>query len=66
MLSGGLKEESGTKWAQHEVLPAEASLRDVLKKRYSKNLKQIYRRTHVSKCDFNKVALQLYWNHISA
>ena len=29
-------------------------------------MQQIYRRTPMRKCDFNKVALQLYWNHISA
>ena len=27
---------------------------------------EIYWRTPMSKCDFNKVALQLYWNHTSA
>ena len=26
---------------------------------------QIYRRTPIPKCTFNKVALQLYWNHTS-
>ena len=34
--------------------------RRVLKKRYSENMQQIYRRTPMPKCDFNKVALQLY------
>ena len=34
--------------------------RGVLKKRCSKNMRQIYRRTPMPKCDFNKVALQLY------
>ena len=29
-------------------------------KRYSENMQQIYRRTPMPKCDFNKVALQLY------
>ena len=39
----------------------------VLRKRCSKNIQQIYRRTPVSKCDFNKVAfgmgvlLYIYW-----
>ena len=32
----------------------------------SENIQQIYRRTAMPKCDFNKVALQLYWNHTSA
>ena len=29
-------------------------------------MQQIYRRTPIPKCDFNKVALQLYWNDTSA
>ena len=40
--------------------------RGVLSKRCSENLQQIYRRTPVLKCDLNKVALQLYWNHTSS
>ena len=36
--------------------------RCVLKKRLPENMQQIYRRTHMSKCDFNKVAKQLFWN----
>ena len=35
--------------------------RGVLSKR---NSEKIYRRAPMPKCDFNKVALQLYWNHI--
>ena len=35
-------------------------------KRCSENIAQIYRRTQMSKCDFNKVLKQLYWNHTSA
>ena len=34
--------------------------RGVFRKKYSENMQQIYRRTHMPKCDFNKVALQLY------
>ena len=34
--------------------------RDVLRKRYSENMQQIDRRTTMSKCDFDKVALQLH------
>ena len=34
--------------------------RGVLKKRCSENMQQIYRRTPMSKCDFNKVEKQLY------
>ena len=33
-------------------------LRGVLLKRCSENMQQIYRRTPMPKCDFNKVALQ--------
>ena len=34
--------------------------RGVLRKRCSENLQQIYRRTPMPKCDFNKIAKQLY------
>ena len=34
----------------------------VLKKRYSEVMQQIYRRTLMSNCDFNKVAKRLYLN----
>ena len=34
--------------------------RGVPRKRCSKNMQQVYRRTSMSKCDFNKVALKLY------
>ena len=40
--------------------------RGVPRKRWSENIQQIYRRTPMPKCDFNNVALQLYWNHTSA
>ena len=40
------------------------SLRDVPRKRYSENMQQIYRETPMPKCDFNKVALQIYSNFI--
>ena len=36
--------------------------RCVLKKRCSENMQQTYCRTPLSKCDFSKVAKQLYWN----
>ena len=32
----------------------------ILRKRCSENMQQIYSRTPMLKCDFNKVALQLY------
>ena len=35
----------------------------VLRKRCSENMQQIYKRKPLPKCDSNKVALQLYWNH---
>ena len=38
----------------------------VHRKRCSENIQQIYRRTPMPKCDFNKVVLQLYWNHTLA
>ena len=34
--------------------------RDILKKRCSENKQQTYRRTPMPKCDFNKVAKQLF------
>ena len=37
-----------------------------LRKRCSENMQLIYRRTPILKYDFNKVAKQLYWNHILA
>ena len=39
--------------------------RSVLSKTYSENMQQIYRRTPMQKCDFNKVAKQLHWTHTS-
>ena len=41
-------------------------LRCVLRKRCPENMQQIYGRTPVPKCDFNKVNLQLYWSCILA
>ena len=35
-------------------------------KSYSENMQQIYRRTPMPKCDFSKVAKQIYWNYTSA
>ena len=37
-----------------------------LEKSFLKICSKIYRRTTMPKCDFNKVALQLYWNHFLA
>ena len=40
--------------------------RRVLTKRCPENMQQIYGRTPIPKCDFNKAAKQLYWNHFLA
>ena len=40
--------------------------RGVPLKRFSENMQQIYRRTPMPKCDFNKDEKQLYWNRTSA
>ena len=39
--------------------------RGFLRKRCTENMQEIYRRTPIPKCDFNKVTKQLYWNHTS-
>ena len=39
---------------------SEAASRGIYRKRCSENMRQIYRKTPMPKCDFNKVALQLY------
>ena len=39
--------------------------RGVLRKRCSENMQQIYRRTSMPKCDFNKVALNYAANLLS-
>ena len=36
------------------------------RKRCSKNLQQIYRKTPMPRCNFNKVLKQFYWNHTPA
>ena len=40
--------------------------RGVLRERCSENMQQNYRWTSMPKCNFDKVALQLYWNRTSA
>ena len=45
---------------------SEAATQSVPRKRCSENRQQIYRRTPMLKCNFNKVAKQLYWNRTSA
>ena len=46
--------------AQVIVTYEKQSLRGVPKERCSENMQQIYSRTPIPKCDFNKVALQYY------
>ena len=41
------------------MIPRSSPPRGVLRKRCPKNMQQIYMRTPMPKCDFNKVALQL-------
>ena len=48
-------------WQGSEYASAEAA-----RQRCSEIMHQVYKRTAISKCDFNKVALQLYWNRTSA
>ena len=60
--SGG----SYTENAPEEWCGKKEPFRGVLKNRCSENMQQIYRRTPIPKCDFNKVAKQLYWNRTSA
>ena len=50
-----------TPWTQDVSFPVlEAVVRGVLKEKYSENMHQIYKRTHTPKCNFSKVAKQLY------
>ena len=44
---------------------SEAALQRCFYENVFKNMQQIYRRTPMPKCDFNKVPKQLYWNHTS-
>ena len=59
-------------WTKHTALERINSFlqkqpsRSVLRKRCSENIQQIYKRAPMPKCDFDKVGLQLYWNHTSA
>ena len=56
-------------WLMSEVLGEllrKQPFKGVLQKSYSENMQQIYRRTSMHKCDFNKDAKWLYWNHTLA
>ena len=46
--------------------PGRSLVGDVLRKIYSENIEQSYRRTLTPKCDLNKTAKPLYSNHDSA
>ena len=51
-------------WQCHKIFWSEASsYPEVFLGRYSKNMQQIYRRTRMSKCNFNKLA---NWHRTSA
>ena len=45
---------------------AKIQIIEAVHQRCSENMQQTYRRTPMSKCDFNKVPLQLNWNQTSA
>ena len=51
---------------QCSIAIPETAFRSVLRKKCSKNMQHTYRRTPMSKWDFNQVSVQLYWNCSSA
>ena len=53
-------------WYDYKINNQKQPPRGAPRKRCSENMQQIYRRTPMLKCDFNKVAKQLYWNHTLA
>ena len=53
-------------WSRKLLPIHKQPFRGVLSKRCSENIHQIYKRIPILKCDFHKVAKQLYWNHTSA
>ena len=50
----------------YKTRPQKQPSRGILRKSYSETTQQIYRRTPMPKCDFNKFAKQFYWIHTSA
>ena len=50
----------------NSVLRPEVGIQRCSYKRCPENMQQIYKRTPMPKCDFNKFALQLYWSHTLA
>ena len=52
--------------SQVPILNSEAASQRSSWEKVSEHMQQIYRRAPMPKCDLNKVAKQLYWNHTSA
>ena len=64
LINGVLKVDysklSLSKKTQYCIYILKQPARGIIKKRRSENMQQIYRRTHMSKCDFNNVALHVW------
>ena len=61
--SAGMYESSGSQFFRSTTgIQQKLPPRGVLKKRCSDHMQQIYRRTLMQKCNFNKVAKHLHWN----
>ena len=56
MFSGGVEEDQWYEMGCCFLMIQKQPSRVVLKKKYSENMQQIYRRIPMAKCDFNKVA----------
>ena len=50
-------------WLRSDNRGQKQPSRVVLRKTWSENVLRIYMSTPTPKCDLNKIALQLYWNH---
>ena len=48
-----------------KITAAEVASKKYSLEKRSENMQQIYRKAPMLKCDFNKVALQIYQNHAS-
>ena len=58
---------STRKWNDiHDIALEKQTSRGILIRRCCENMKLTYRRTPMSKWDYNKAALHLYWNNTSA
>ena len=58
---------STRKWNDiHDIALEKQTSRGILIRRCCENMKHTYRRTPMSKWDYNKAALHLYWNNTSA